>query len=31
MSHIWNATLSNALLLQANQGTAQLWLQAESI
>ena len=26
MSYIWNASLRHALLLQADQGTAQLWL-----
>ena len=31
MSNIWNASLSHALSLQADQGTAQLQLQAESI
>ena len=31
MSHIQIASLSYALLLQANQGTAQLQLQPESI
>ena len=31
MSHIQNASLSQALLLQADQGTAQLQLWAESI
>ena len=25
MSYIWNPSLSHALLLQADQGTAQLW------
>ena len=31
MSYIQNASLSCALLLQADQGTTQLWLWAESI
>ena len=31
MSYIWNAGLSPALLFEANQGTAQLWLFAEPI